>query len=66
METTRKKRNIPSAVNMHLVVLRPALLAVVLVRTLRFVKNADAASMLPHAAAIALDKEPAGVVGLRL
>ena len=50
---------------MHLVLFWPALLAVVLVRTLRFVKNANAASMLPYAAAIALNEQPAGVVGLR-
>jgi hypothetical protein len=51
---------------MHLVLFRPAILAIVLIRTLRFVKNTNAASMLPNAAAVALDEQATGVVGLRL
>lgn len=51
---------------MHLVLLRPTILTIVLVRTLTLVKDPHTASMLPDTAAITLDEEAARVVGLSL
>ena len=61
-----EKCDLPSCVDVNLMLLRPAVFAVVLIRTRRLVKDTDAASMLPDTAAVTLDKQPTGVVGLRL
>lgn len=51
---------------MHLVLLRPAIFAIVLIRTLRLVENTNAASMLPNTATVTLDEQATSVVGLSL
>lgn len=69
MQTRRsseEKLDVPSGINVHLVLLRPTLLAVILIRALRLVEDAHAAAVLPHAAAVALDEEAARVVVLRI
>jgi len=49
-----------------IVQLRPADLAVVLVRALAFFNDADASSVLPNATAVALDEQSASIVALRI
>jgi hypothetical protein len=61
-----EKCDLPSCVDVDLMLLRPAVFAVVLVWTRRLVEDANAASVLPDTAAVALDEQSTGVVGLRL
>ena len=61
-----EKCDLPSCVDVNLMLLRPAVFAVVLVRARRLVEYTNTASMLPDTAAVTLDEEPTGVVGLRL
>jgi len=51
---------------MLIVQLRPAVLTVVLVRTLAFFHNADASTMLPDATAVALDEQATSIFALRV
>ncbi len=51
---------------MLIVQLRPADLAVVLVRALALFDDTDASSVLPYATAVALDEQSAGIVTLRV
>lgn len=58
--------DVPSAVSVQRVLLWPTLLAIVFVRTLALLHDADAATMLPHRATIAEDEETTGVLRLRV
>ncbi len=60
------RSDVPSRIHVLIVQLRPADLAVVLFRALAFFNNTDASSVLPYAAAVALDEQSAGIVTLRV
>lgn len=66
MHMTKRKQNVPSSVRVLVVQLWPTLLAVVLVRTLALVHNADTPTMLPDRAAVTLDEQTARVVALHI
>jgi hypothetical protein len=61
-----EKCDLPSCVDVHLMLLWPAIFTIVLVWTCRFVEDTNTATVLPDTAAVALDEQAAGVVGLRL
>lgn len=58
------RKDVPSGIGVDIVLLGSAVLTVVLVGTLTLVDDADAAAVLPDAAAVALDEESTGIVGL--
>lgn len=61
-----EKCDLPSCVDMHLMLLRPAVFTIVLVWTRRLVEDTNTATVLPDTAAVTLDEQATGVVGLRL
>lgn len=63
---TEEKRDLPSCVDMHLVLFRPAVFAVIFVWTRCLVEDTHTATVLPNTAAVTLDEQATGVVGLRL
>lgn len=57
--------NIPIFIRMQLMQLRPTLLAIILIRHLPLLNNANASSMLPNTTPITRNKQ-ASIIGLRV
>lgn len=62
----KERLNVPSWISPHIVLPRPAFLAVVFIWTHALLDDTDASTVLPNAAAIALDEETTSIVGLSI